>query len=91
MKNADKPISPIIAEIRNETQFTEFNLPHSQIHLPGLSKREYFAGMFLQGILSAQTEKRAHGSGNSSSEIKSHCEEAIDFADELLNQLEKVK
>ncbi|AQX52442.1 hypothetical protein CMU81_02395 [Elizabethkingia anophelis] len=91
MKNADKPIYPAVAEKINGTEFTEYSLPHSQLQLSGLSKREYFAGMFLQGILSSQTEKRSYGSGNSSSEIRSHCEEAIDFADELLKQLENTK
>ncbi|WP_407498834.1 hypothetical protein [Elizabethkingia anophelis] len=81
MENADKPISPIIAEIRNEKQFTEFNIPHSQIHLPGLSKREYFAGLAMQGILA---------SDNSGAWLKPQdvAGKSIQYADELLKQLE---
>ena len=51
MKNADKPISPTTSQKINETEFFEYNLPNKEKQYSGLTKREYFAGLAMQGLL----------------------------------------
>lgn len=78
MKNADKPINAVLTQsssLQNETSL-------------GLTKREYFAGLAMQGILSSQTEMRSNGFSLTKEEIKYICEESVLLADELLKQLE---
>lgn len=73
MNNADKPINPVLTQspsLQNETSL-------------GLTKREYFAGVALQGILSNRWSMEF---GNYNEEQKT--EMAIKYADELLKQLE---
>ena len=73
MNNADKPINPVLTQspsLQNETSL-------------GLTKREYFAGVALQGILSNRWSMEF---GNYNEEQKA--EMAIKYADELLKQLE---
>ena len=69
MKNADQPIHPTVIHFRNDVPY--------QVH--GLTKREYFAAMAMQGIL-ANT--------NFISITDYAAKEAILQADELLKQLE---
>ena len=71
MKNADKPINPVL------TQNPSFI---------GLTKREYFAVLALQGLL-ALTDKGTYGSFDEA--IERICEVSVKFADELLKQLEE--
>ena len=76
MKNADKPISPVLTQspsLQNDTSL-------------GLTKREYFAGLALQGLISSFTEKASYGGWGTEMEATIKC--AIDYADELLKQLE---
>ena len=68
MKNADKPINPTIDK---------------NIRYHGLTKREYFAGLAMQGIL-------ANPSTNSARNVII-ADVAITCADELLKQLEHEK
>ena len=78
MKNADKPINAVLTQsssLQNETSL-------------GLTKREYFAGLAMQGILSSQTEMRSNGFSLTKEEIKYICEESVLLADGLLKQLE---
>ena len=73
MKNADKPINPVLTQspsLQNETSL-------------GLTKREYFAGVALQGFLSNRWSMEF---GNYNDEEKAKY--AIRIADELLKQLE---
>ena len=70
MKNADKPINPVL------TQNPSFI---------GLTKREYFAVLALQGLL-ALPDKGTYNSFDEA--IERICELSIKFADELLKQLE---
>lgn len=71
MKNGDKPAYPSIstnwslAELNNGMQ-------------DGLTKREYFAAMAMQGILSSSADRG----------IAYVAQSSIQFADELLKQLE---
>jgi len=57
---------------------------HTQ-YIPGLTKREYFAAMAMQGILSTRKD------GLRFSDIENLSEDAVLFADALLNGLNKEK
>ena len=70
MKNADKPINPVL------TQNPSFI---------GLTKREHFSGLALQGLL-ALSGRWTYGSFDEA--IERICEVSVKFADELLKQLE---
>ena len=75
MKNADKPINPVLTQspsLQNETSL-------------GLTKREYFAGLAMQGLISNPNIVRPK---ESDEEFKYFSERAIKYADELLKQLE---
>jgi len=65
MKESERPINPIL------------DLNQDKSGLRGLTKREYFAGLAMQGILA---------SGSYSEEEIAIC--AINLADDLLSQLE---
>lgn len=70
MKNADKPINPVLTQNPS---------------LIGLSKREHYAGLAMQGLL-ALPDKGTYGSFDEA--IERICEVSVKFADELLKQLE---
>lgn len=73
MNNADKPINAVLtqsASLQNETSL-------------GLTKREYFAGLALQGLCANYLRDNITGW-----EIKTYDAEAVELADELLKQLE---
>ena len=70
MNNADKPINPVLTQNPS---------------LIGLSKREHFAGLAMQGLL-ALPDKGIYNSFDEA--IERICELSIKFADELLKQLE---
>ena len=72
MKNGDRPALP-------------FNsIEHGYQPSFGLTKREYFAGLAMQGLL-------AHTGGQSVYANTTIVGEAIDFADALLEELEKTE
>ena len=81
MKNADKPINPVMMQQVGENEFRaskpsdpkEWNIPTE-----GLTKREYFAGLAMQGLLAS----------NSGQTSKYLVKKAIESTDELLKQLE---
>ena len=70
MKNADKPINPVLTQNPS---------------LIGLTKREHYAGLAMQGLL-ALPDKGTYGSFDEA--IERICEVSVKFADELLKQLE---
>jgi hypothetical protein len=72
MKNADKPITPIYSE-------GEIYITTNEGSFEGLTKREYFAGLAMQGIMSRNTV------GMNDATISHKC---VQIADELLKQLE---
>ena len=86
MKNADKPIYPTTSQKINETEFFEYNLPNKEKQYSGLTKREYFSGLAMQGLL-ALPDKGTFGSFDEA--IEWICEVSVKFADELLKQLEE--
>lgn len=83
MKNAHQPVSPVIMS-HNENGYDGFK--------SGLTKRELFAAMAMQGLLS-----NPHYIAKLEQNMKDHVitdmnnmcvRESIDMADELLKQLE---
>lgn len=86
MKNADKPIYPTTSQKINETEFFEYNLPNKEKQYSGLTKREYFSGLAMQGLL-ALPDKGTFGSFDEA--IEWICKVSVKFADELLKQLEE--
>ena len=80
MKNADKPINPIVQE-ENIGQGGKILMCTEY----GLTKREHYAGLAMQGLL-ALPDKGTYGSFDEA--IERICEVSVKFADELLKQLE---
>ena len=75
MKKADKPINPVLTQspsLQNDTSL-------------GLTKREYFAGLAMQGLISSCDWNFTTFNKDL---IESTSKNAIDLADELLKQLE---
>ena len=76
MKNADKPINPVLTQspsLQNDTSL-------------GLTKREYFSVLAMQGLL-ALPDKGTYSSFDEA--IERICEVSVKFAEELLKQLEE--
>lgn len=74
MSNRNQPISPILDSEGNGIN-------------RGLTKREYFAGLAMQGLISSydsDSRQFIHMKG----EIEPQISTCIDWADELLKQLE---
>lgn len=75
MKNADKPINPVLTQspsLQNDTSL-------------GLTKREYFAGLAMQAMISNPNIIRPK---EIDEDFICFSERAIRYADELLKQLE---
>jgi hypothetical protein len=81
MKNADRPIYP---DPQRGAEQSQSNQTPWKLE-SGLTKREYFAGLFIQGILSAQTEMRSNGHDNTG-QFQTIVSEALEITDELLRQ-----
>lgn len=77
MKNSDKSIFPFKV---NRTLETEAAV---KIYSSGLTKREYFASMAMQGLLSGNAIDEKFSSG-----VDTVAKFAIEYTDELLKQLE---
>lgn len=82
MKNSEEPINP--------TYFKD-----GELNALGLTKREYFAGLAMQGLLANPSNNRTdvmgcNGIGNDFGFLPSTqiAELAISYTDELLKQLE---
>lgn len=94
MNNSKQPINPTILT-RNGDGDDDFEAanPYRQTGyeraFSGLTKREHFAGLAMQGILSSLTEKGSHGIGFTISELEYIADSAINMSDALLKQLEK--
>lgn len=76
MNNADKPINPGTVQLTSAYDKVNHNN-----EFPGLTKREYFAGLALQGYLASNNAQTAEYIA-----IRS-----VKAADELLKQLETKK
>lgn len=71
MKNADKPINPVLTQNPS---------------LIGLTKREHYAGLALQGIIAGRKDELYKIKDET---IKIYVKLSIKSADELLKQLEE--
>lgn len=80
MKNADKPIYPVIKteEVANTVYISSGG---------GLTKREYFAAMAMQGEIASQCAEGFYG--NDEESMTSVASKAIKAADALLKALDK--
>lgn len=72
--NANYPAFPIVN-------------PETGTLYDGLTKREYFAGLAMQGLISSFTEKASIGMWGSEMEQTTEC--AVRYADALLLELSK--
>ena len=80
MKNADKPINPIVQE-ENIGQGGKILMCTEY----GLTKREHYAGLAMQGLISSCDWNFTTFNKDL---IEATSKNAIDLADELLKQLE---
>ena len=94
MNNADKPIYPTLMQQVGDNEFEPTNLhpksqhrfvPEYSIMTGGLSKREHYAGLALQGIIAGRKDELYKIKDET---IKIYVELSIKSADELLKQLE---
>ena len=87
MKNGDKPINPSTSIKISDTEFFEYNLPNQERQYSGLTKREHYAGLAMQGLLANSYGGMTSGGSRtfSPNEISKL---AVIHADELLKQLE---
>lgn len=68
---------------KNDSAYPEIQMAAGQIfHQPGLTKREYFAAMAMQGIIA----NNHHGPDEY---VKQAAREAVQYADALIEQLNK--
>ncbi len=81
MKNSDKPINPIVQE-ENIGQGGKILMCTEY----GLTKREHYAGLALQGIIAGRKDELYKIKDET---IKIYVELSIKSADELLKQLEE--
>ena len=98
MKNADKPIYPTLMQQVGDNEFEPTNLhpksqhrfvPEYSIMTGGLSKKEYYAGLAMQGMLSNSGTSN-YLKGNIDLLVPELVSKfAIEYAEELLKQLEK--
>lgn len=80
MKNADLPAMPNVdLDIKN-------GIPVVVYVDKGLTKREYFAGLAMQGLLASNLYDTYDGAGEWK---KDTIESAVEYADALLAELEK--
>lgn len=84
MSNADKPAFP--DPLRGGDQ--NFTNQHPEEWPTGITKREYFAAMAMQGILSS-CDGNIQGMEPNEPNMKYFAELSVKAADELLKQLEK--
>lgn len=74
MNNADKPAFPEIT-----TEYNEYRSEWVDVKKPGMTKREYFAAMAMQGILA---------NPNRINKLNYAAEESVNEADALIRKLE---
>lgn len=85
MKNSEQPIQPII--IDNDTVTFAYIEKYSKDYSFGLTKREHFAALAMQGLLANPTINAQIGVGCKDNNVISII--AIAVADALLAELEK--
>jgi len=82
MKNGNMPAAPTIGTINRVTQaFDETQVDNNDFMLFGLTKREHFAAMAIQGMIACE-----YGAKVSATQW---ARDAVEVADALLAELEK--
>jgi len=92
MENGKKPIAPIYGA--NNVPFSDkesIDWIESCALLTGLTKREYFSSMAMQGILANELLMASYKAGGANEKTigEKIAKDAIEAADNLLNLLEK--
>jgi hypothetical protein len=83
MNNADMPARPTQATLnREQDKFLETQTSNNDFLLLGLTKREHFAGLAMQGFLASNGNRSIRGSIPTI---------AVEYADALLAELDKVQ
>jgi hypothetical protein len=86
MKNANQPINPIVNDYGFPSNSSYIEKDKSLI---GLTKREYFAAMAMQGLLANNTVRDIL-SGNNGMQVPNLISEySVQYADSLLDELSK--
>lgn len=89
MKNADRPMNPVEVSGDGEGNIQGMQTGNYSGWETGLTKREYFAGLAMQALISNPNIKRPVSShiddGKESSDFS---KVAIEYADSLLKELE---
>lgn len=91
MKNADKPAYPTEVAFNDGEPSESYQTSEHTGIFPGLTKREYFAAMFMSQIIAGEGAKMVAARDGRYDETnwKEVCAaNALEFADELLKQLE---
>lgn len=88
MKNADKPINPIVNQHGFVSHQSLLEKDKYQV-LQGLTKREYFAAMAMQGLITAEADRIMGEKITSDNAVDIITKRSIQYADALLTALEK--
>lgn len=75
----------VIPKYADEAAFPREEIKTDTLHMPaqwGLTKREYFAAMAMQGLMAAAAQQR---------HIPTVVQDSVNLADALLAELEKTK
>ena len=88
MKNSDMPAMPLSGDAYED--FAHYDGTKNTSHNPqcqGLTKREHFAGLAMQGILSNHVTGDADLHSSHNEWLNDISQASVEFADELLKQL----
>jgi hypothetical protein len=86
MENGNQPINP--CTIKGEQIYTDLPFTHD-VNMIGLTKREYFAALAMQGLLSNPNIRRPnHDDENGHKEFANVC---LQYADGLLKELDNTE
>jgi hypothetical protein len=87
MNNSDMPARPTQATLnREQDKFLETQTGNNDFLLLGITKREHFAGLAMQGLCHA-----ADSEGTWAHDADTVAIAATNYADALLSELDKVK
>jgi len=83
MENKDKPVYPI-----QDNGYPSFEKVIEDGCLVGLTKREHFAGLAMQALISNPDIKRPRDNDEWKNDLKTFSSIAVEYADALLTALE---
>ena len=88
IKNADFPVTPLVNDNGHPFHVSQVCFGNTPLTI-GLTKREHFAGLAMQGYMSGQFAWGSGDGGSCSPTPEEAAGEAVLFADALLKELEK--